>query len=79
MYYILHHNHVFNFQIFIPTESGFELLDTNRFWPDLFKQYFLNGGTSPDDSRDDMLFYIIKKPEMKNRHGIIVVSSLFKN
>ncbi|XP_005093510.1 uncharacterized protein KIAA0930 homolog isoform X2 [Aplysia californica] len=55
----------------IDSDSGFELVNTNQFWPDLFAQHFLNGGSSPDDSRDDMLFYIRKNPELKNRHGMI--------
>ena len=55
------------------SENGFELVASHAFWPDLFSQYFQNGGMSPDDSRDDMLFYIRKNPELKNRHGIIQV------
>ncbi|BFZ04307.1 hypothetical protein BsWGS_07347 [Bradybaena similaris] len=55
----------------VDIENGFELLNTNQFWPDVFSQYYLNGGTSPDDNRDDMLFYIRKNPELKNRHGLI--------
>lgn len=60
--------------VLFPSENGFELLNTNQFWPDVFSQYYLNGGTSPDDNRDDMLFYIRKNPELKNRHGLIQVS-----
>ena len=61
------------FYALIFSENGFELVSGYAFWPDLFSQYFLNGGMSPDDSRDDMLFYIRKNPELKNRHGIIQV------
>ncbi|KAK3727721.1 hypothetical protein RRG08_032678 [Elysia crispata] len=58
-------------KLFEAAENGFELVASHAFWPDLFSQYFQNGGMSPDDSRDDMLFYIRKNPELKNRHGII--------
>ncbi|RUS89227.1 hypothetical protein EGW08_003037 [Elysia chlorotica] len=60
-----------NFKGVIDDENGFELVTSHAFWPDLFSQYFQNGGMSPDDSRDDMLFYIRKNPELKNRNGII--------
>ncbi|XP_059154419.1 uncharacterized protein KIAA0930 homolog isoform X2 [Physella acuta] len=55
----------------VDAENGFELLNTNQFWPDIFSQYYLNGGSSPDDCRDDMLFYIRKNPELKTKHGLI--------
>jgi len=55
----------------IDADSGFELVNTNQFWPNLFAQHYLNGGLSPDDTRDDMLFYIRKNPELKNKHGIV--------
>ncbi|XP_025088718.1 uncharacterized protein KIAA0930 homolog isoform X2 [Pomacea canaliculata] len=56
-----------------PSDSGFELVPSNvaEFWTDMFVRYFANGGTSPDDSRDDMLFYIRKNPEVKNKYGMI--------
>ncbi|CAL1548140.1 unnamed protein product [Lymnaea stagnalis] len=53
----------------VDADNGFEILSTNQFWPDLFTQYFLNGSSSLDDSRDDMLFYIRKNPELKSKHG----------
>lgn len=40
------------------TDSGFELVNVSDFWTKLFSQYFLDGSTSPDESRDDMLFYV---------------------
>ncbi|XP_046580369.1 uncharacterized protein KIAA0930 homolog [Haliotis rubra] len=39
-------------------DSGFELVNVSNFWTKLFSQYFLDGSTSPDESRDDMLFYV---------------------
>ena len=49
-------------------------MSKTTFWQDLFAQHFQNGGVSPDDSRDDMLFYIRKNPELRNRHGNIQVT-----
>ncbi|XP_013065789.1 uncharacterized protein KIAA0930 homolog isoform X2 [Biomphalaria glabrata] len=56
---------------FVDKENGFELLNSNQFWPDMFSQYFLNSSSYSDDCRDDMLFYIRKNPDLKSKHGHI--------
>ncbi|KAL8618995.1 hypothetical protein ACOMHN_018377 [Nucella lapillus] len=54
--------------LFGKADSGFVLVPENvySFWTDLFMTYFSSGGSSPDD---DMLFYVKKNPDVKDKHG----------
>ncbi|XP_041365331.1 uncharacterized protein KIAA0930 homolog [Gigantopelta aegis] len=52
-------------------DSGFELVTVKQFWTSLFSQYFLDGSCSPDDSRDDMLFYVRKTVEPKSKQKFL--------
>ncbi|KAL5006379.1 hypothetical protein ScPMuIL_015185 [Solemya velum] len=52
------------------TISGeYELVpgSVNHFWTSLFSKYFLVAGSTSDDSRDDMLFYVRKLPDKGGR------------
>ena len=60
------------------SDSGFELVTVKQFWTSLFSQYFLDGSCSPDDSRDDMLFYVRKTADMKSKQKFLQVNVEFK-
>ena len=56
--------------MFLISDEGFVLVARNNFWTDLFDRYFLDA--PPDDSKDDMLFYV-KKSTAKSRFQIAQV------
>ncbi|XP_063401040.1 uncharacterized protein KIAA0930 homolog [Mytilus trossulus] len=49
--------------------GDFELItnEVSKFWTELFSKYFLKSSLGSDDGRDDMLFYIRKSPDLKNK------------
>ena len=49
--------------------SEFEVVNdsASAFWTALFKKYFLELTQRSDESRDDMLFYIRKTHDIKNK------------
>ncbi|XP_062582134.1 uncharacterized protein KIAA0930 homolog [Saccostrea cucullata] len=48
--------------------DGFEMMDdSTSFWTDLFTKYFIDPSRVPDDQRDDMLFYVRKTHNPKNK------------
>ncbi|XP_050410746.1 uncharacterized protein KIAA0930 homolog [Patella vulgata] len=54
-------------KIEIIDDGGFEFVAVDRFWTDLFEEYFLESEGSEEDKRDDMLFYVRKTQQEKNK------------
>lgn len=55
--------------------AGFEVMnDSTSFWTDIFTKYFIDPSKLPDDQRDDMLFYVRKTHNPKNKSFIFRVS-----
>lgn len=48
--------------------------DSTSFWTELFTKYFIDPSKLPDDQRDDMLFYIRKTHNQKNKSFTFRVS-----
>lgn len=58
--------------------EGFEVMnDSTSFWTELFTKYFIDPSKLPDDQRDDMLFYIRKTHNQKNKSFTFRVSLRF--
>ena len=57
------------FLLFFLIFADFEVIsnEVSIFWTELFSKYFLKSSLGNDDSRDDMLFYIRKSPDLKNK------------
>lgn len=56
--------------------AGFEMMnDSTSFWTDIFTKYFIDPSKLPDDQRDDMLFYVRKTHNPKNKSFTFRVSS----
>jgi hypothetical protein len=57
------------FLLFFLIFADFEVIsnEVSIFWTELFSKYFLKSCLGNDDSRDDMLFYIRKSPDLKNK------------
>ncbi|KAL3841331.1 hypothetical protein ACJMK2_019492 [Sinanodonta woodiana] len=53
--------------------GDFELVETpsRHSWTVLFSEYFLDGSRSPDDTRDDMLFYVRKVESNSGRSMVL--------
>eukprot|EP00105_Crassostrea_gigas_P026996 XP_011448177.1 PREDICTED: uncharacterized protein KIAA0930 homolog [Crassostrea gigas] len=52
----------------IISTDGFEVMnDSTSFWTDIFTKYFIDPSKLPDDQRDDMLFYVRKTHNPKNK------------
>lgn len=55
--------------------AGFEVMnDSTSFWTDIFTKYFIDPSKLPDDQRDDMLFYVRKTHNPKNKSFTFRVS-----
>ena len=64
--------------VFFDCFEGFEVMnDSTSFWTELFTKYFIDPSKLPDDQRDDMLFYIRKTHNQKNKSFTFRVSLRF--
>ncbi|ESO97627.1 hypothetical protein LOTGIDRAFT_181607, partial [Lottia gigantea] len=48
-------------------DGSFEFVAVNRFWTDLFTEYFLESEGTEEEKRDDMLFYVRKNQQEKGK------------